>query len=212
MRSIMILNAKGGSGKTTLATNLASFYADQGLRVTLADFDSQSSSLDWLAQRPPERPAILGIAAWKHDLRPAKDTERLIIDAPARVHGKELTELLRHAETVIIPVLPSSIDMRSAADFIEHMLAAGRVVRNKVKLAVVANRVRESTLAFHALEQFLAGQDIPCITSLRDSQNYVKAAERGLGIAELPAYLVEQDLEQWAPLLKWLNSKKSVPG
>ncbi|MEW6354105.1 MAG: ParA family protein [Pseudomonadota bacterium] len=212
MRSIMVLNAKGGCGKSTLATNLASYYANQGLPVTLADFDPQGSSMDWLAARALDRPAIHGIAAWQDGLRPPKDTERLIIDAPARVHGKELTDMVRRAQTVLIPVLPSPIDIRAAAAFIKDLLLVGKISREETKLAVVANRAREYTLAYQVLEDFLNNLDIPFITTLRDSQNYIRAAERGLGIFELAPSMVEQDLEQWQPLIRWLNSKRSVPG
>lgn len=211
MRSIMVLNAKGGCGKSTLATNLASYYADQGLPTALADFDPQGSSMDWLAERPPERPTIQGIAAWEDMIRLPRDTERLIIDAPARVHGKELTDMIRRAQTVIVPVLPSPIDMRAAADFISELLSVGKVSRDETRIAVVANRVRESTLAFQSLNEFLNSLDIPFIAVLRDSQNYVRAAERGLGIFELPPYMAEHDVAQWVPLLRWLNSKRSMP-
>lgn len=211
MRSIMVLNAKGGCGKTTLATNLASYYANEGVPVVLADFDPQGSSAEWLAARPPERPPIRGVAAWEDTLRPPKDTERLIIDAPARIHGKELTDMVRRAQTVIIPVLPSPIDIRAAANFIKELLLVGKVSRDETKLAVVANRAREYTVAYQVLEGFLKSLDIPFIATLRDSQNYIRAAERGLGIFELAPHMVEHDLEQWAPLIRWLNSKRSMP-
>lgn len=212
MRTIMVLNAKGGSGKSTLATNLASYYANQELTVLLADFDRQGSSMSWLAARPPERPVITGVAAWKEGLRPPRDTERLIMDAPSGARGKAVTDLVRRAQTLLIPVLPSPIDIRAATDFIQELLEVGRISREEAKLAVVANRVRETTLAYQALQEFLEGLDIPFITSLRDTQNYIRAAERGLGIFDLPHYQVEQDLEQWEPLIKWLNSKRSMPG
>lgn len=211
MRSIMVLNAKGGCGKSTLATNLASYYANKGLPVALADYDPQGSSMAWLAARPPERPEIHGIAAWEDAARPPRDTERLIIDAPARIHGKELKDFVKRAQTVIIPVLPSPIDMRAATDFIKDLLSVGKVSRDETKLAVVANRVRESTLAFQSLNEFLSGVGIPFIAILRDSQNYIRAAERGLGIFELPPYMAEHDMEQWEPLVRWLNSKRSMP-
>ncbi|MEO5574019.1 MAG: AAA family ATPase [Gammaproteobacteria bacterium] len=211
MRSIMVLNAKGGCGKSTLATSLASYYAAKGLPTVLADFDPQGSSMSWLAERSPERPEIQGIRAWEDDLRVPKDIERLIIDAPARIHGKELKEFVKRAQTIIIPVLPSPIDIRAAAGFIDDLLSVGKISRGETKVAVVANRVRESTLAFQSLNEFLSGVGIPFIAILRDSQNYVKAAERGLGIFELPPYMAEHDVEQWEPLIRWLNSKRSMP-
>jgi len=211
MRTIMVLNAKGGCGKTTLATNIASFYAQRGLSVALADMDPQGSSLDWLQARPENRPAIRGIAGWKEPLRHSRDTDYLIIDAPAAVHGKDITELVRRAQTVVIPVLPSPIDIRAATHFIHELLLVGKVSRQQTKIAVVANRVRENTLIYHALERFLKRLDIPFVATLRDTQNYIRAAERGLGIFELAPSLVSHDLEQWRSLTRWLNSKRSLP-
>lgn len=211
MRTIMTLNAKGGCGKSTLATNLASYYADQGKAVTLVDFDPQGSSLGWLAARPAERPPIEGLAGFEGTVRLPRHTEVAIFDAPARSHGKELTALIRRSETVLIPVLPSPMDIRAAARFIEELLTVGKVSRDETRLAVVANRVREYTLIYHSLQAFLNSLDIPFIATLRDTQNYIRAAERGLGIFELAPSLVWPDLEQWEPLIKWLNSKRSRP-
>ncbi len=211
MRTIMTLNAKGGCGKSTLATNLASFFANGGARVVLADFDAQQSSLEWLAARPSARPAIAGLDATRQPLRVPRSTDILLMDAPAAVHGKDLTALVRRAETLLIPVLPSPIDIRAAAHFIAELLTVGKVSRRETRLAVVANRVREHTLIYQSLEAFLNSLKIPFVATLRDTQNYIRAAERGLGIFELAPSAVEQDLEQWKPLLRWLKSKRSRP-
>lgn len=206
----MVLNAKGGSGKSTLATNLASYYAaEQSASVALADFDPQGSSSEWLTARGDERPAIHGIRAWEHPVRPPRDTDYLVIDAPSRTAGRELCDLLRRAETVLIPVLPSPIDMRAAANFIRDLLLVGRVSRQQTRVAVIANRVREHTRVYQDLHRFLERLRIPFVAHLRDTQNYIRAAERGVGIFELAPSTVEQDLEQWEPLLKWLRSKRS---
>ncbi|WP_126457078.1 ParA family protein [Sulfuriflexus mobilis] len=210
MRTIMVINAKGGCGKTTLSTNIAGFYASKGHQVALADFDPQGSSLDWLKARPEDRAPIHGIAAYEGTLRPPRDTDYLILDVPAAVHGKILTQLVRRAESLIIPVLPSPIDMRACAHFIEELLLVGKVNRDEVKLAVVANRVRENTLIYHSLEKFLKRLKIPRIATLRETQNYIRAAERGLSIFEMAPSQVEQDVEQWKSLTRWLNSKRSV--
>lgn len=210
MRTIMVINAKGGCGKTTLATNLAGYYAaEKGQAVAIADFDPQLSSLDWLKQRPEGRPEILGIDASDGSFRAPRNIDILILDVPAAVHGKVLTDLVKRAESLVIPVLPSPIDMRACAHFIHELLLVGKVDREQVKLAVVANRVKENTLIFHALEQFLRRLKIPRIGTLRDTQNYIRAAERGLSVFEMAPSAVEHDLEQWASITRWLNSKRS---
>ena len=135
----------------------------------------------------------------------------MIIDAPARAHGKELTNLLHHADTVLIPVLPSTIDMQATVRFIEELKATPTVKSRKVKLAVLANRVRENTLIFDELDEFLSTQKVPYVATLREAQNYIRAYTRGLGIFELPPYLAWPDQEEWGPLVDWLNSKASRP-
>jgi len=211
MRNILVLNAKGGCGKSTIATNLASYYAyEQEQQVALVDFDPQGSSMAWLKVRPDNYPEIHGIAAWKEAVRIPKDTEMVIMDAPARVSGKELTQLVRRVETIIVPVLPSPIDIRAAADFMKELLTTGKVSRKETKVAVVANRVRENTLIYQSLQAFLKSLKIPFVTTLRDTQNYIRAEERGVGIFEMAPSQVWWDLEQWEPLLKWLRSKRSL--
>jgi len=233
MRKIMLLNAKGGCGKSTLATNLASYYASQGKSVVIADFDRQGSSMEWLEARPQDRPPIRGIAAWREPLRVPRSTDYVIMDVPAGAHGPDLTALVRRAQTVIIPVLPSPTDIRAAAHFIHEALLVGKIVRNETRLAVVANRVRENTSVqntmesvlnrmsisystlntqiYHNLERFLSRLRIPFIATLRESQNYLVADARGLGIFDLNRSQVTRDTEQWEPLLKWLESKRSIP-
>ena len=132
----MVLNAKGGCGKSTLSTNIAVFFARDGQQVCIADYDSQRSSLDWLAMRPADLPAINGVAAYEDGLRTVpRNTDVLVIDAPARVHGTELNELVRRAETIIVPVLPSSIDMKACGHFMAELLEIGRVSRKQARLA-----------------------------------------------------------------------------
>ncbi len=233
MRKIMLLNAKGGCGKSTLATNLASYYASLGKSVVIADFDRQGSSMEWLEARPQDRPPIRGIAAWRDPVRVPRSTDYVIMDVPAGAHGADLTALVRRAQTVIVPVLPSPTDIRAAAHFIHEALLVGKIVRDETRLAVVANRVRENTSIqntmenvlnrmnisystlntqiYHNLERFLSRLRIPFIATLRESQNYLVADARGLGIFDLNRSQVERDTEQWEPLLKWLESKRSIP-
>jgi len=229
----MLLNAKGGCGKSTLATNLASYYAGQGKSVVIADFDRQGSSMEWIGARPDDRPVIRGIAAWREPVRVPRSTDYVIMDVPAGAHGPELTALVRRAHTILIPVLPSPTDIRAAAHFIHDILLVGKIDRDEARVAVVANRVPENnalqnglesvlnginisystlnTQIYHNLERFLTRLKIPFIATLRDSQNYLVADARGLGIFDLPRSQVERDVEQWDPLLKWLESKRSIP-
>jgi len=178
----------------------------------LADFDSQGSGLEWLRARSEKYPPIEGIPAWKSGQRLPKDADYLVMDAPAAVYGKEVTGLIKHAQSVVMPVLPSPIDIRAATHFIHDILLNGKVSRNETKLAVVANRVRENTIVYHKLQRFLKRLEIPFIATLRDTQNYIRAADRGIGIFEMAPSMVGQDIEQWKSLTRWLNSKRSLPG
>lgn len=212
MRHILVMNPKGGCGKSTLATNLASWYALRGDQVALADFDPQGSSIDWVGLRPAEAPPVTGVRAHEDGLRAApRNADVLIMDAPARAHGRELTELVRRADTVLVPVLPSAIDMRAASVFIAELLESGRVARKQAKIAVIANRIKENTLSFDELDAYLRKLGIPYVATLRDTQNYVRAYGRGLGVFELPQYLAWNDWEQWRPLTDWLESPASQP-
>lgn len=207
MQKIMVLNPKGGCGKTTLATNLASFLSLQGGKVAMADFDPQGSSIDWLAVRPAERPTIYHVSLDedKDKLLLPLGMDYVVMDAPAAVHGKDLKRHVKRAQTLLIPVLPSPIDIRACARFVEELLLVGRISRQETRIAVVANRVKEHTLIYHTLQRFLNSLGIPFLTTLRDSQNYIRAAERGLGVCELPPALAAPDVEQWQAILKWLG-------
>ena len=212
MRHIMVINAKGGSGKTTIATNLASYFATQNKKTSIIDYDPQGSSLDWLAARSSAKQPIHGIAGFKIKAeKPKRNTDVVIMDVPAAVHGAELTKLVRKAETILVPVLPSPIDMRAATHFLAELKKCAPVSKKKVKIALVANRAREITNIAWELEEFLSKQKIPYLTMLRDSQNYVRAAERGLGIFEMGPAATAIDREQWEPIIKWIKSKRSQP-
>ena len=212
MRTILVLNAKGGCGKSTISTNLASYYAwEKEQKVVLADYDPQGSSMAWLEVRGEEWPEITGVEAWKDPVRPSRDTDVVVMDAPARAHGTELTQLVRKAETILFPVLPSPIDMRAATAYMQELQSTGRVQRGEVKIGVIANRVRENTIIFNELYDFLRKMKVPYVATLRDTQNYIKAEERGVGIYEMAPSQVWQDVENWEPLVKWLNSKRSMP-
>ena len=212
MRHIMVLNAKGGCGKSTLATNIAAYFATQGASVALADYDPQRSSLDWIDRRPADRPQIVGVAAFEDGLRHVPRTVDIVVsDAPARSHGAELTNLVKHAETIVMPVLPSTIDMQATSTFLAELQKVGRLERKEAKIGAVANRCRDNTLIYAELDDYLMRARVPYIAALREAQNYVRAYTRGLGIFELPEYLAWPDWDEWEPLTSWLKSKRSQP-
>lgn len=217
-RSIVVINSKGGSGKTTLACNIAAYYANEGSKVALVDYDRQKSALDWLDMRPEDRPEIIGVDGTKRSETIPRGTEIVVMDAPAATHGRQLGDLLSRARTALIPVVPSPLDLNAAERFLEEILEAGRVLRNRIRVATVANRVRENSPGRWEIEEYLNslklpdGRKMPFVAMLRNTQNYVNAAERGLSIFEIAPSRAEYDLELWKPLTRWLNSKNSLPG
>lgn len=210
MRSILVVNPKGGCGKTTISTNLASYYAVWGVKTALVDFDPQQSCMDWLKarKRNSKNAKIHGISGLSGKLTLPEDTQRIIYDAPARSVTPKVVELMQQSDAVIIPVLPAPIDMRAARVFVDELLRKGRLRQRPRLVGLVANRVRKHTNIYGHLENFLIDAELPFVTSLRDSQNYVRAADRGVGIFEMGPVAVAQDLEQWRPLINWIEGKK----
>jgi chromosome partitioning protein len=223
-RKIVVLNPKGGSGKTTVAINLAAYYASAGLSPTLMDFDPQGSTTRWLKKRLQDQPPIHGIAAYEKNarvtrtfmLRVPAGTQRVIVDTPAAVPAHDMPELVKGADAILVPVLPSDIDIHACSKCISDLLLVAKVRRNEGRIGVVANRVRRNTVVFNTLMRFLATLQIPVITTLRDSQNYVRAAELGYGLHEMKPYLVREDTDSWQPLIDWLETRpplgSAVPG
>jgi len=223
MTRILVLNSKGGCGKTTIATNLASYYASLGVTTALVDHDPQASATRWLSLRPREKTEIYGVPAyerlragvtqsWQRRVLPG--TQKLIIDAPAGVMGQSLQEFIRQVDVVIVPVLPSPIDIHAATRFIEDLLLIGKVRSFGVHVAVVANRVKKNTLVYQSLERFLDTLKLPFLASFRDTQNYVRASARGVGIFEMWDQRVQEDKLHWQNLIDWLDGiepRSSLP-
>jgi chromosome partitioning protein len=213
MQRIVVLNPKGGSGKTTIAINLASYYAQRGERPALMDYDPQASAARWVRKRQASQAPIYLINAFERDnsvtrayqLRVPDGTRRIIIDTPAAVEAAEMPELTANADKILVPVLPSDIDIHACARCITSLLLVAKVKRAENRLAIIANRVRRNTRMYQSLTRFLGTLDIPIVATLRDSQNFVRAAELGLGLHEMKHYQVSEDLQAWTSLLAWLD-------
>ena len=213
LHKIVILNPKGGCGKTTLATNLASCYALRGPAPTLIDNDPNGYTMRWLEKRSRNRCEIHGIATYKStmhatrswQLRIPNETSIVIIDTPAALSQPDIHELTYDANSILIPILPSGIDIHYATKFIAELLLVTQIDRRDRQLAVVANRTRQNTHSLTKLLRFLTSLNIPIIAVLRDSQNYVHAADLGMGIYEMPHHRVKKDLEQMDRIVQWLD-------
>jgi len=218
MQRILVLNPKGGSGKTTIATNLASYFASQGDHPLLTDEDPQGSSTRWLKKRKPEQAFIHGIATFERNnrmtrawqMRVPADATHVVVDTPAAVPAHDMPEMTKSADAIIVPVLPSDIDIHACARCIADLLLIAKVRREENRIGVIANRVRRNTVIYQSLMRFLETLRIPVIAILRDSQNYVHAAERGVGLFEMKHHLVAQDLADWRPLVEWLKAKEGL--
>jgi chromosome partitioning protein len=218
MQRIVVLNPKGGSGKTTIASNLAACYAVHGGRPALMDLDPQGSSMRWLRKRPDDTQAIHGIAAFERSttvtrswqMRVPADCRAVIIDTPAAVDPHSFPDLTRGVDAVLVPVMPSDIDIQATAKCIADLLLVAKIHRSERRIGIIANRVRNNTRVSQSLTRFLESLDIPLIATLRDTQNYVRSAEVGLGVCEMPRWQVQQDLPQWQQILSWLNAKRRI--
>jgi chromosome partitioning protein len=218
LRKILVLNPKGGSGKSTLAVNLAGYLARSGRRVALMDFDPQQSAMQWLTRRPVERDEIYGIPAHKRDhsvtrsfqFRVPDEMEYLIVDSPAAVADEKLIEFTHGAHAILVPVMPSAIDTRAASKLISCLLLKAKISRTMGRLGIVINRARERTIAYRNLRAFLNRLSITAVTVLRDSQTYVRAAERGISLHEMRPSEVRRDLDTWKPLIQWVEARAAT--
>ncbi len=202
MKSILIVNPKGGSGKTTLATNLAGYFATFGGVVTLSDIDRQQSSTRWVQRRPAGLPIINA-----HNLRsksPLLESEWLIIDSPAGLREDKLSDAVKQAHCVIVPIQPSAFDIGATSDFLNILSTEKAIRKNKTFVALVGMRVNSRTLSAVGLTEFMNDTGFEVLTSLRNAQIYNTAAEQGLSLFDLRPSLVAKDIQQWTPLLDWV--------
>jgi chromosome partitioning protein len=204
MPVIVVANPKGGVGKSTLSTHVAGYLAHQGHAVMLGDVDKQQSARLWLGLRPPQAAPI---RAWEvahdHVVRPPKGTTHVVLDTPAGLHGKRLGEVMKIANKVLVPLQPSIFDIHATHDFLLRLLEYNR--EGKLQVGVVGMRVRDGSISAGQLQQFLASANVPVIGYLRDTQNYVQTAARGLTVWDIAKSRVERDLTQWEPIVAWLN-------
>lgn len=203
MPVIVVANPKGGVGKSTLATNLAGLLAWQGHPVMLGDVDRQQSSRQWLALRPAHLPPISGWDVDGNHVKPPKGTSHVVLDTPAGLHGKRLDAVLRITDRLLVPLQPSLFDIQATHAFLAALRAHPRAAH--IKVALVGMRVREHTLSVDQLHQYLATLPVPVVCWLRDTQNYVQLAARGLTLWDVAPSRVERDLQQWSPLMEWIE-------
>ena len=211
----LVINPKGGSGKTTVATNLAAYFAARGVTTALMDYDPQGSSLNWLRQRPGSLPRIHGANAAPAkpgrmrslDMRIPESTRELVIDAPAGASGLLLQEMLVRTNCILIPVAPSAIDIHATANFIRDLLLAGRIRTSNIPLGVIANRVRKTTPVYAPLERFLASLNFPLLGRMSDSEVFVSAAETGMGVCEMDFAASAVERQQFLPVAQWVETR-----
>jgi chromosome partitioning protein len=213
LNTVVVLNPKGGCGKTTLVTNLAAIYACRGPVPAVMDCDPQGSTMRWIEKRSADCPPIHGIAAYKNSMQATRswqlrvpvETTTLIVDSPAGLTHDGLREVTRDASSILVPVLPSSIDIHAASRCIADLLLVAKIDRRDRKLAVIANRTRQNTRSFEKLMRFLDSLEIPIIGVLRDSQNFLHAVENGTGVYELPRHRVHREIEELEKIVTWLD-------
>jgi chromosome partitioning protein len=218
LHKVVVLNPKGGCGKTTLATNLAALYAHRGPPPTLIDCDPQGFSLRWLDKRPADRPRIHGLRGYIDAPIPLElqvmqvpsESKLAIIDLPAAIPNARLYVYVHLADSMLLPIQPSEIDVYGATRFIADLLLVAQLDRRTRKLAIVANRVRTATRSYRMLARFLGSLQIPLIASLRDSQNFVQAAAEGLGVSELAPHRTKDDMPALAAIARWVDKRRAV--
>ena len=202
MKTILVANPKGGSGKSTLSVNIAGYLAGRGQQVAILDLDRQQSSALWLATRPADLPPIRTLDSGKEHGQP---NDWLVIDSPAGLHGKNLDHAVKLAHKIVVPVAPSLFDLQASLDFLKALAEEKAVRKNKCQIGVVGMRMEMRTKAAWALEHFLATLGLPILAYLRETQVYVNAAFEGKSLFDLPPYLAEREIEQWAFLQDWLE-------
>jgi len=205
MPVVVVANPKGGVGKSTLATNIAGYYASQGKKVMLGDADRQQSSRLWLGLRPP---GVAAVASWDlgpdNMARPPKGTTHVVLDTPAGLHDKHFNHALQLADKVVVPLQASVFDIFATRAFLDELAAHRKA--SHMQVGIVGMRVDPRTIAADKLQEFTATLGLPVLGYLRPTQNYVHLAARGLSLFDVAPSKVERDLEQWQGICRWLDS------
>ena len=207
MKTVLVASAKGGVGKTTVSTNLAAHYAVEGKRTVLVDADRQGSSKHWAAKRAVLEHAVLPLEGTRRDWdrKLPADAERVVIDAAAGAHGAELAHFLDVADAVVVPVLPSTIDIEATVPFLNTLAQHARIRKGQLPVGLVGNRLRPWTNASQQAMDLLQQWPYPLVAQLRDTQAYVRMAGLGRSLFDYHSQQVREHQDDWAPLLKWLK-------
>ena len=205
MKTFLVANPKGGSGKTTLATNLAGYFASRGRHVVLSDMDRQESSLGWLERRSSDLPLIHALNGRGGHLS-SLSADINVIDSPAGLRGDKLSDAVKAADWVIVPMQSSTFDINATQDFLEVLREEKAVRKERTFVAMVGMRVNARTKAALNLEEYLAQSGFPVMGHLRNAQVYVHAAEAGLSLFDMSPSRVKQDIRQWSNLLQWIRA------
>jgi chromosome partitioning protein len=203
MQTILVANPKGGSGKTTLSTNIAGYLASTGKHVAMLDLDRQKSANLWLAQRDSSLPIIWPLQS---ENEKSEQADVLVIDSPAGLHGKNLDHAIKLAHKIVVPISPSLYDIQASYDFLRELSEEKVARKGRVEIGVVGMRMAPRTRAVATLEQFLAQLDVPILAYLRETQIYVNAAFEGKSIFDIPRHIAQHDLELWKDLIRWIDT------
>lgn len=201
MKHIVLLNPKGGCGKTTIATHIAVYASTMGLRVALADHDKQQSSHDWLKSRPRRCADIVGIAAYDGAALEG-DFDVMVHDMPGSAVSNQLG-VASACDKLLIPVMPSPIDIKAALRLWMTLSNIGWLDNPNMDIGIIANRVKRNTKYMKTFDSFLERMNIPRVATLRDTQNYIRSLDAGLSLFDLPPGRVADDLAQWQPIMEW---------
>ena len=207
MLTALVASSKGGCGKSTVVTQLASYWAQLGQRTTIIDADRQGSSFRWAALRPDSVPGVLALEGGRRSLQKIpQDTQQLLIDTPAGAGERELEPYLELADVLIVPVLPSSFDLHATLGFLDELLTIPRIKRGKLPVALVGNRLKPWTHASQdAIAELSENAPFPVVAQLRDSQAYVLLSALGKGIFDYQSEQVRNHQQDWKPLLRWIK-------